>query len=50
MLARRTGIPADLLALDTPGVEDGVRGLAFIDAALRSAAADGRWTAIDPGA
>lgn len=50
MLARRTGIPADPLALDTPGVEDGVRGLAFIDAALRSAAADGRWTAIDPGA
>lgn len=47
MLARRTGIPADPLALDIPGVEDGLRGVAFIAASLRSAAAEGCWTAID---
>jgi predicted dehydrogenase len=33
-----------------PGVDDGVDGLRFIEAALASAAADGRWTALNEGA
>ncbi len=32
-----------------PGVEDGVEGVRFIDAAVRSAAADGRWVRLDEG-
>jgi hypothetical protein len=31
-------------ATDLPGVEAGVEGVRFIEAAVRSAAADGRWT------
>jgi predicted dehydrogenase len=31
-------------ATDLPGVEAGVQGVRFIEAAVRSAAADGRWT------
>ncbi|MBI1339937.1 gfo/Idh/MocA family oxidoreductase [bacterium] len=30
-----------------PGIDAGVRGMAFIDAALRSSAAGGKWTALD---
>lgn len=44
MLARRTGKPADPLALDFPGVEDGARGLAFVEAAIASSRNDGAWT------
>ena len=29
---------------DVPGIEEGVRGLAFVDAALRSSAENGQWT------
>jgi hypothetical protein len=50
MLARRTGLPADPLALDTPGVVDGLRGIAFVAASLRSSAAGGGWAAIDTDA
>lgn len=41
--ARRAGAACDPLALDFPTVEDGVRGVRFVDAALRSQAADGAW-------
>lgn len=40
--ARKAGKPAP--ATDLPGVEAGVEGVRFIEAAVRSAAADGRWT------
>lgn len=33
-----------------PGIEDGVDGVRFIEAAVASAAADGRWTALNEGA
>lgn len=33
-------------ALDLPGIGAGVEGVRFIEAAVRSAAADGRWTAL----
>lgn len=33
-----------------PGIADGVDGVRFIDAAVRSAAADGRWIALGDGA
>jgi len=32
--------------LDFPGVEEGMRGMAFIDAALQSSAANGQWTPV----
>lgn len=44
ILARRTGRPADPLALDFPGVEDGARGLAFVEAAIASSREGGAWT------
>ena len=40
--ARRTGRPCDPLALDSPTVEDGARGIRFIEAAVESARA-GSW-------
>jgi predicted dehydrogenase len=42
IVARRTGMPADPLALDFPTVLDGARGMKFIEAAVQSAEA-GRW-------
>jgi hypothetical protein len=33
-------------AIDLPGIGAGVEGVRFIEAAVRSAAADGRWTAL----
>jgi predicted dehydrogenase len=47
LTARRAGTAPDPLALWAPAVEDGVRGLAFVEAALRSQAAGGAWTAMD---
>ncbi len=44
IVARRLAKPADPLALDFPGVVDGARGIAFIEAALASNAAGARWT------
>jgi len=44
IVARETGRQPDVLALDFPTVEDGARGVAFIEAAKRSAAAGGAWT------
>jgi predicted dehydrogenase len=43
LTARRTGTAPDPLALWAPTAEDGVRGLAFVEAALRSQAEGGSW-------
>lgn len=43
--ARRTGAAADP-AVVFPGIEDGVRGVAFIEACLRSSRGNGRWVTI----
>jgi len=42
--ARRAGVPADPMALHFPQVEDGVLGVAFVEAAITSSANDGAWT------
>ncbi len=42
--AHKAGQPAP--STDLPGVSAGVEGVRFIEAAVRSAAADGRWTAL----
>ena len=44
IVARRTGRAPDPLALDFPTVEDGARGVRFIEAAVESSRAGGRWT------
>ena len=41
--ARRSGRTPDPLALHFPTVEDGARGLRFVEAALASSAAGGGW-------
>jgi predicted dehydrogenase len=42
--ARRTGTRPDPLALDFPSVEDGARGIKFVEAAVASHRNGGRWT------
>jgi predicted dehydrogenase len=37
----------DPLALDYPGIDDAVRGMAFIEAVVRSSAANTAWTKLD---
>jgi predicted dehydrogenase len=44
--ARLAGREPPAEALDVPTVDDGVRGVAFIEAAVRSGRADARWEAI----
>jgi predicted dehydrogenase len=44
IVARRTGSPADPLALDFPTVEDGAKGMKMIEAAVKSSAQGGVWT------
>ncbi len=44
IVARRTGQPPDPLALEFPTVLDGARSVRFVQAALESSQADGRWT------
>jgi predicted dehydrogenase len=44
IVARRTGQAADPLALDFPTVVDGARGVRFVEAAVESSLAGGRWT------
>jgi hypothetical protein len=39
-------VAPDPLVLLVPTVEDGVRGMAFVEATLHSSARDGAWTAI----
>ena len=43
--ARRTGAPIDP-AVTFPNIEDGVAGVAMVDAALRSSAAGGVWVTL----
>ena len=45
--AHKAGRPAPATTLDLPGVTAGVEGVRFIEAAVRSAEADGRWTSLD---
>ena len=42
--ARAAGVPAPPEALDFPGVEEGVRGMAFIETVLASARSEQKWT------
>ena len=42
--ARRTGRTPDPLAMHFPNVEDGVRGVRFVEATVESSAAGGAWT------
>jgi predicted dehydrogenase len=44
IVARRTGRTPDPLALDSPTVLDGARGVRFVEAAAESSLAGGRWT------
>lgn len=44
--ARRTGTQVDPLALHFPTAEDGVVGIAFVEAALASSGANGAWTPV----
>jgi predicted dehydrogenase len=46
LMARRAGRTPDPLALLVPTVEDGVRGMAFVEAALQSGSQDGGWVAL----
>jgi len=45
--ARRSGSAPDHATI-FPGIDDGVAGVAFVEAALRSSRAGGVWVAIDP--
>jgi predicted dehydrogenase len=42
--ARLTGQQPDPLRLDFPGIEEGIRGLAFVDTCLASARSNVKWT------
>jgi predicted dehydrogenase len=44
--ARRAGLKPDPLALHFPNADDGVRGVAFVEAAVASSANNGVWTTI----
>jgi predicted dehydrogenase len=44
--ARRAGVAADPLALHFPNAQDGLLGLQFVDAVIRSSASNGAWTAV----
>ena len=44
--ARQAGIAADPLTTLVPGIREGLRGVAFVDAAVASSAANGAWTPI----
>jgi len=45
--ARLAGTEPDELTLDYPKIEDGVRGMAFIDAVVASSKANAAWTKLD---
>ncbi|HJW10693.1 MAG TPA: gfo/Idh/MocA family oxidoreductase, partial [Albitalea sp.] len=42
--ARLAGTAADPMAADYPRIEDGARGVRFIEKAVESAASDRKWT------
>jgi hypothetical protein len=44
--ARRSGVTAEPLALHFPNATDGLRGLQFVDAVIRSSASNGAWTVV----
>jgi predicted dehydrogenase len=48
--ARRSGVEPDPLALVFPDALDGVRGVAFVDAAITSSMNNGAWTAVSVSA
>ncbi len=48
--ARLTSQPVDPLALDFPTAEDGLEGMMFVEAAIRSRAEGGGWVALAEGA
>ena len=48
LTARQSGVPADSLALWAPTVEEGARGMAFVEAALDSHREGGRWRDFRP--
>jgi predicted dehydrogenase len=50
IVAMREGRAPDPLSTDTPKVEDGLRGMRFVAAAVASAQAGGVWTALDGAA
>jgi predicted dehydrogenase len=45
--ARRSGGEPDPLALHFPDAHDGLMGVAFVDAAIRSSADNGAWTSVE---
>lgn len=47
--AHKQGRPANALAGQLASIREGVEGVRFVEAAVRSAAADGRWTALGGG-
>ena len=44
MAARRSGKPVDPLAMYFPNAKDGLLGVRFVDAVIKSSAANGQWT------
>jgi hypothetical protein len=48
LAARQAAAPPDPLALWAPMVEEGARGIAFVEAALSSHADGGRWLDFQP--
>lgn len=42
--ARLNGTEPDPIRLDFPGIEDGIRGMAFIDTVVASDKSDQKWT------
>jgi hypothetical protein len=48
LAARQSGVTADSLALWAPMVEEGARGMAFVETALDSHREDGRWREFRP--
>ena len=48
LVARQQGVPPDPLALWAPTVEDGARGMAFVEAAVNSHAQGGGWLDFQP--
>jgi len=45
--ARVAGVAPDPLALHFPNADDGLRGVAFVEAAVASSADDGAWTSVE---
>lgn len=45
-----TGMPASAAEADYPRIEDGARGVRFIEKTVESAASDSKWTRMVPGA